>query len=121
MEFPVTSAFLASDCVGRTIDGRFTLLRWLGGTEQSSVFLIELEGDPPKKAAIKLTPANADDAETRIAQCAVAVARRVEPGGDPGLGSIRAGIGRPPDKPASTTGFPAPLVRATVQRNDRPN
>jgi len=64
----VSSVFLGSDCVGRIIDGRFTLLRWLGGTEQSSVFFTELDADPAKQAAIKLTPANAVDAETRIAQ-----------------------------------------------------
>jgi TonB family protein len=68
----VTSPFLGSDSVGRIIDGRFTLLRWLGGTEQSSVFLTELEGHPAKNAAIKFTPANAVDAETRIAQWAAA-------------------------------------------------
>jgi TonB family protein len=69
---PVTSEFLGTDCVGRIIDGRFTLLRWLGGTEQSSVFLTELEAAPAKQAAIKFTPANAPDAEIRIAQWAVA-------------------------------------------------
>jgi TonB family protein len=64
----VTATFLGSDCVGRTIDGRFTLLQWLGGTEQSSVFLTQLDGDPAQKAAIKFTPANAADADSRIAQ-----------------------------------------------------
>lgn len=68
----MSSAFLGSDCVGRIIDGRFTLLRWLGGTEQSSVFLTDLEGDPAKNAAIKLSPENAVEAETRIAQWAAA-------------------------------------------------
>jgi TonB family protein len=68
----VSSAYLSSDCIGCVIDGKFTLLRWLGGTEQSSVFLTELEGDPAQKAAIKLCRANAVDAETRIAQWAVA-------------------------------------------------
>ncbi|MGC2300499.1 MAG: TonB family protein [Acidobacteriaceae bacterium] len=68
----MTSAFLGSDSVGRIIDGRFTLLRWSGGTEQSSVFLTELEGHPAKNAAIKFTPADAVDAETRIAQWAAA-------------------------------------------------
>jgi TonB family protein len=72
MDSAVSSAYLGSDCVGRIIDGKFTLLRWLGGSEQSSVFLTELEGDPAQKAAIKLSWANAVDAETRIAQWAVA-------------------------------------------------
>jgi eukaryotic-like serine/threonine-protein kinase len=70
MESPVTSPFLGSDCVGRIIDGRFTLLRWLGGTEQSSVFETKLEGDAAQKAAVKFTPANAADAETRMARWA---------------------------------------------------
>jgi TonB family protein len=71
MDSAVSSAYLGRDCVGRIIDGKFTLLRWLGGTDQSSVFLTELEGDPAQKAAIKLSWANAVDAETRIAQWAV--------------------------------------------------
>ena len=66
MDSAVISAFLASDCVGRVIDGRFKLLRWLGGTEQSSVFYTEIDGDAAQKAAIKLSPANAADAETRV-------------------------------------------------------
>ncbi|HTW47778.1 MAG TPA: TonB family protein [Acidobacteriaceae bacterium] len=66
----MSSTSLGADCVGRIIDGKFTLLRWLGGTEQSSVFLTELEGDPAQKAAIKLSWANAVDAEARIAQWA---------------------------------------------------
>lgn len=70
MNSVVNSAFLGSDCVGRTIDGTFTLLRWLGGTEQSSVFLTQL--DPAHKAAIKFIPANAPDAYTRSAQWSTA-------------------------------------------------
>lgn len=66
----LNSAFLGSECVGRIIDGRFTLLRWLGGTDQRSVFFTELEGDPAQKAVIKLSLANAADAEARIAQWA---------------------------------------------------
>ena len=63
---------LASACVGTIIDGRFPLLRWLGGSERSSVFLTELEGDPPRKAAIKLIPARAVDADACLAQWAAA-------------------------------------------------
>ncbi len=62
------ATFLENDCVGSTIDGRFPLLRWLGGTEESSVFLTEPDGEAGRKAAIKLSPANAADAETRLAQ-----------------------------------------------------
>lgn len=66
----MNSAFPGSDCVGRIVVGRFTLLRWLGGTDQSSVFLTELEGDPAQKAVIKLSPANSADVEARMAQWA---------------------------------------------------
>jgi TonB family protein len=64
----LSTTFMGHDCIGRVIDGRFTLLRWLGGTEHSSVFLTELEGDSPGKAAIKLCRADEMDAEARIAQ-----------------------------------------------------
>lgn len=49
---------IQGDFVGRVIDGRFSLIRWLGGSDRSSVFLTELPGDPPQKAAIKLVPAD---------------------------------------------------------------
>ena len=58
-----TAAFPATESVGITIDGKFPLLRWLGGTEQSSVFLTRLEGDPAQKAVIKFSPANALDGQ----------------------------------------------------------
>ena len=57
-----------SEWVGRVIDGRFTLLRWLGGSEGSNVFLTELPEDRSRKAAIKLIPADDRDAEARIAE-----------------------------------------------------
>ena len=59
----LTTTPIGHECVGCVIEGRYTLLRWLGATEQSSVFLTELDG---RKAAIKLIPA--DDAEARLAQ-----------------------------------------------------
>ena len=52
------------DWVGRVVDGRFTLLQWLGGSSHSSVFLTELRDEPPQKAALKLMPV---DVEARIA------------------------------------------------------
>ncbi|MFZ0420141.1 MAG: TonB family protein [Candidatus Sulfotelmatobacter sp.] len=39
---------------GRVIDGKFPLLQWLGGSEDSAVFLTERRGSGPQKAAIKL-------------------------------------------------------------------
>jgi TonB family protein len=49
--------------VGQVIDGRFSLLEWLGGSESSGTFLTELSGAGSQKAAIKLfsTPAHAED------------------------------------------------------------
>ena len=68
MASTVISARPAADFAGRIVDERFPLLERLGGTEQSSVFLTELDGYPAQKAAIKLIPANVKDAETRIAR-----------------------------------------------------
>ncbi len=59
---------IRSDWVGRVIDGRFTLLQWLGGSEQSAVFRTEFpEAGKNRKAVIKLIPADAWDAEARMA------------------------------------------------------
>ena len=66
----MSSAFPGSECAGRVVDGRFSLLRWLGGTAHSSIFLTEIDGDPPQQATIKFVPA--DDA--RSAQWAAAQA-----------------------------------------------
>lgn len=63
----MTAAAIRSDWVGRVIDGKFTLLQWLGGSECSDVFLTELQGPSSRKAAIKLIPANAGDTETYFA------------------------------------------------------
>jgi TonB family protein len=41
---------------GRVVDG-FPLQQWLGGSAHSTVFLTELPGTPPQKAAIKLIEA----------------------------------------------------------------
>jgi TonB family protein len=63
----MNTAAIRSDWVGRVIDGRFTLLQWLGGSEGSGVFLTELLGDRTHKAAIKLIPAAALDPEAGLA------------------------------------------------------
>jgi TonB family protein len=49
--------------VSQVIDGRFSLLEWLGGSSTSGTFLTELPGPGSQKAAIKLfsTPAQAED------------------------------------------------------------
>lgn len=66
----MNTAPIRSDWVGKVVDGRFTLLQWLGGSDWSSVFLTELGGDQPHKAAIKLIPADTGKAEARIAEWA---------------------------------------------------
>jgi serine/threonine-protein kinase len=53
------------DFVGLVVDGRFTLLKRLGGSEQSSVYLCESAEDPSAKAAIKLISAELAEAESR--------------------------------------------------------
>ncbi len=64
----MSKALPGADSVGRLIDGRFALLRWLGGTESSSVFLTEIGDEPKRKAAIKFIPADPADAEASITQ-----------------------------------------------------
>lgn len=61
---------IREDWAGRVLDGRFTLLEWLGGTARGGVFLTEMPGSPEQKAAIKLAPAGA---ETQLAGWAAAV------------------------------------------------
>lgn len=70
MALAMNTAPIRSDWVGRVVDGRFTLLQWLGGSDGSGVFLTELGGDRPQKAAIKLIPADTGNAEARIAEWA---------------------------------------------------
>ena len=63
---------MRSDWTGRVVDGRFTLIQWLGGSELGAVFLTEVPGEGSRKAAIKLIPADAADAEARMAGWAAA-------------------------------------------------
>jgi serine/threonine-protein kinase len=67
MGYEMTTEAIRGDWIGRVIDGRFTLIQWLGGSELGAVFLTELPGDGSRKAAIKLIPADAADAEARLA------------------------------------------------------
>lgn len=48
---------------GRTLDGRFPLLEWLGTVGQRGVFRTEFEGAQTQKAAIWLISADAEDAQ----------------------------------------------------------
>ncbi len=56
------------DWAGQVIDGRYPLLEWLGGSKSSSVFLTEIRGDQPKKAAIRLMSADGAEADAQIAR-----------------------------------------------------
>jgi TonB family protein len=58
------TAAMGKDLVGTVIDGRFTLIQWLGGSAAADVFLTEADG---QRAAIKLILAEGADAEARIA------------------------------------------------------
>ncbi len=52
---------------GRVVGGKFPLRQWLGGSDHSAVFLTELAGPGPQKAAIKLIAADGL-AERRISR-----------------------------------------------------
>lgn len=58
---------IGGDWVGQVIDGKFTLLQWLGGSDTNGVFLTQIEGDRPQRAAIRLIPAGAIGADAQIA------------------------------------------------------
>jgi TonB family protein len=54
---------------GQLVDGRFLLLRYLGGSEHSDVFLTEIhEGERLLKAAIKLIPAVGENDELQLSR-----------------------------------------------------
>jgi TonB family protein len=54
---------------GQTINGKFPLLRYLGGSEHSAVFLTERqEGGLPVKAAIKLIPPAPENGELQLSR-----------------------------------------------------
>lgn len=54
---------------GRVVDGKFPLRRWLGGSEHSAVFLTDRQGrQGTEKAALKLIPADAGDADRQLAR-----------------------------------------------------
>lgn len=60
------TASIRAEWEGRTVDGRFALLEWRGGSDDRGVFLTLLRGT--QRAAIKLIEAEGTDAETYIAQ-----------------------------------------------------
>src|ERR1700680_2034838 len=51
---------------GQVVDGKFRLLQYLGGGEHSMVFLTEHSEYEPKKAAIKLIPADVENTDRQL-------------------------------------------------------
>lgn len=63
-------AVIRADWVGRVVDEKFPLLKWLGGHAGNGVFLTEQRDG--SQAVIKLAPADAADGESRTAAWAAA-------------------------------------------------
>lgn len=53
---------------GQVVNGEFHLQKYLGGSDQSAVFLTQLPGQQPQQAAIKLIPADPTNAELWLSQ-----------------------------------------------------
>jgi TonB family protein len=54
---------------GQVVNGKFPLLRYLGGSEYSAVFLTEFnQGERPQRAAIKLIPAGGETDEVQLSR-----------------------------------------------------
>jgi TonB family protein len=74
----MSEAAVSREWVGRLADGRFPLLRWLGGSQPSGVFLTDLTDRPDltdqlQPAVIKLVPAEVEDADARAAAWQAAI------------------------------------------------
>lgn len=52
--------------VGQSVNGKFCLRRYLGGSQYSAVFLVDYDDREPQSAVIKLIPENAPDAERQL-------------------------------------------------------
>jgi serine/threonine protein kinase len=53
---------------GKVVNGNFPLRHYLGGSDRSAVYLTEIGGENPRKAAIKLVEANVADADIQLAR-----------------------------------------------------
>jgi TonB family protein len=53
--------------VGQSVDGRFPLQKYLGGSRTSAVFLTHIAGTPEAKAVVKLVLASSCDPEAQLA------------------------------------------------------
>jgi eukaryotic-like serine/threonine-protein kinase len=58
----------ATKQIGQVLDGKFRLGQLVGGSERSSVFLVDYDGQQVPKAAIKLIPADSVDAPGQLAR-----------------------------------------------------
>jgi len=63
----MNAAEIRSDWAGQTVDNRFVLLEWLGGSGDRGTFRTELQGPGSQTVAITLIPADHEDADRRIA------------------------------------------------------
>jgi TonB family protein len=68
----MSSGLIRADWVGRVVDGKFSLLKWLGPSESGEVFLAELQGLPWKQADVEFIPADSENAEALTAAWALA-------------------------------------------------
>jgi TonB family protein len=64
----MSSAATWTSWEGRTVEGKFPLRQWLGGSDHSVVFATELPGADGGRAAIKLISMDDADAERQIAR-----------------------------------------------------
>jgi len=64
----MNTAAVRADWIGQIIDGRFTLLQWLGSSARSDVLLTELQGQGSQKVAIKLIATGANDPEAYLSR-----------------------------------------------------
>jgi len=62
----MTSAEVWKSWEGRTVGGKFLLKEWIGGSDHSAVFLTEFPDDKSQRAAVKLIPADAGDADRQL-------------------------------------------------------
>lgn len=66
-DYAINTAEALTQMEERVVNGRFRLLRWLGGTRTSAVYLTAFDGKPPRMAALKLVAAGELDAEISLA------------------------------------------------------
>ena len=57
---------IGGEWVGRVINGKYALLKWLGNSGSGAVFLTAIEGPATHRAAIRLLPALAANSEARF-------------------------------------------------------